>query len=90
MANMIKEKDKIKAMVQSGAIYRHYKNRQLYQVVGIAYHSDTKECYVVYKGLYTSGEFGNEPLFIRIVDVFLETIMQEGKEVARFELLHDR
>ena len=38
-----------------GGFYRHFKNK-LYQVRGVAIHSETKEKMVVYQGLYGSYE----------------------------------
>lgn len=37
--------------------YEHY-SRKLYEVVGVAEHSETLEEHVVYCGLYSSEEFG--------------------------------
>ena len=43
-------------MIQTGK-YQHYKGK-LYEVVGVAHHSETLEPLVVYKALYHSPDFG--------------------------------
>lgn len=69
-------------MVKLGK-YQHYKG-QYYEVIGIGKHSDTLEEYVVYRGLYNSEEFGNNPLWVRPKKVFEETVVVDEKEVPRF------
>ena len=62
-------------------IYRHYKGN-LYQVLHTAQHSETEETLVVYRCLY--GEYG---VWVRPLAMFAETVMIEGKQVPRFELI---
>ena len=62
-------------------IYRHYKGN-LYQVLHTAQHSETEEALVVYRCLY--GEYG---VWVRPLAMFAETVMIEGKQVLRFELI---
>ena len=69
-------------MVKLGK-YQHYKG-QYYEVIGVGKHSDTLEEYVVYRGLYNSEEFGNNPLWVRPKKVFEETVVVDEKEVPRF------
>lgn len=64
-------------------IYRHYKD-QLYEVIGVARHSETEEEVVVYRALY--GEFG---LWVRPLSMFTETIDHGGQRVQRFAFLRD-
>ena len=58
--------------------YRHYKGN-LYEVVGVARHSETEERVVVYRGLY--GEGG---LWVRPLKMFAENVLVDGHEVPRF------
>lgn len=64
-------------------IYRHYK-WGLYEVIGVAKHSETLEDLVVYKALYESAEFGINALRVRPLNVFQEKVVVDGKEVERF------
>lgn len=59
--------------------YRHYKNHQLYEVLGLARHSETNEELVVYKLLY-----GDYSLWVRPERMFFEIVDHEGKPVPRF------
>ena len=65
-------------MLHIGAKYRHCKGN-LYEVVGVARHSETLEEMVVYRALY--GEGG---LWVRPMGMFLENVTVDGKTVPRF------
>lgn len=65
--------------------YRHYKGK-LYDVIGIARHSETLQELVVYKALYKT-EFGEGSLWVRPKDMFLESVLVNGKALPRFEYL---
>ena len=51
-----------------GEFYRHFKNR-LYQIVAIAYHSETSEAMVVYQALY-----GEYKIWVRPLSMFMEEV----------------
>jgi hypothetical protein len=59
-------------------IYRHYKGN-LYEVLGVARHSETEEQVVVYRALY-----GERGLWVRPLGMFQETVAVDGREVPRF------
>ena len=61
--------------------YRHYKGNE-YTVVGVARHSETLEELVVYRQ-----EYGDRGLWVRPAAMFRETVMLDGRLVARFEPL---
>ena len=58
--------------------YRHFKGGE-YEVIGIAWHSETREEMVVYRALY--GEGG---LWVRPASMWEETVTRDGKTSSRF------
>lgn len=68
--------------------YKHYKGKE-YLVIGIAKHSETLEDLVIYKALYRSEEFGDDALWARPVNMFLENVIVDGIETARFEYIEN-
>jgi hypothetical protein len=65
-------------MTLKNGIYKHYKGN-LYEVVGVAQHSETLEHLVVYKTLY--GDFST---WVRPLGMFQELVEIKGEQVARF------
>ncbi len=66
--------------------YKHYKGN-FYEVINTAIHSETLERMVVYRALYESKDFGKDQLWVRPEKMFSETVIVDGKEIARFELI---
>lgn len=64
-------------MVKSGT-YRHFKGK-IYQVVGIAKHSETLEELVIYQD--------KKSLWARPKSMFEEKVMVKGKKTPRFKFL---
>lgn len=58
--------------------YRHYKGG-LYEVIGVARHSETEEHLVVYKPVA-----GDSGLWVRPLTMFVETVEVDGVVVPRF------
>ncbi len=63
--------------------YQHYKGG-IYEVIGIAKHSENLEEMVVYKALY-----GENGLWVRPLKMFLENVIVDEKEVPRFKFLEE-
>jgi hypothetical protein len=61
--------------------YRHYKGGE-YEVFFVATHSETVEKLVVYRTLY-----GDRGYWVRPLDMFTGTVVVEGVEKPRFELI---
>ncbi len=67
--------------------YKHYKSNELYEVIGIALHSETHEEHVVYKALYHSDKFGADCIWVRPKKMFLEEVKHNGCIVPRFQFV---
>ena len=65
--------------------YRHYKGK-LYEVLGVAHHSETLEELVVYKALYKT-KFGVDSLWVRPRKMFEEKVKIGKILVPRFKLI---
>lgn len=61
--------------------YRHFKGN-LYEVIGVARHSETQEEMVVYRALY--GEYG---LWVRPAAMWAETVDRDGYHGPRFQFI---
>lgn len=60
-------------------VYRHYKG-PLYDVIGVARHSETEELLVVYRPQY-----GERGLWVRPLTMFSEQVSVDGRRVPRFQ-----
>lgn len=65
-------------------IYEHYKGGR-YEILGTALHTETKEPLVVYRPLYDS----SVSFWVRPYDMFVETIIVDGKSVPRFRYIEN-
>lgn len=59
--------------------YKHFKGG-MYEVLGIAKHSETLEEMVVYKALYGDGD-----IWVRPIEMFTEKVLIGGEYVNRFQ-----
>ena len=71
-------------MVLELGLYKHYKGN-VYEVVGLAKHSETLEELVVYKATYQKD---GENLWVRPLAMFVETIVVDGNNVKRFTKIY--
>ncbi len=67
--------------IKVGNLYEHYKGLR-YKILGIARHSETLEELVVYQALY-----GEEDIWVRPLDMFLENIPINGQLQPRFKFV---
>jgi len=72
-------------------IYHHYKSKEkLYKVIGIG--RSTEDGYkemVIYQALYDIPELGGKGVvFLRPLEMFLENIIVDGKEIPRFTYIN--
>lgn len=61
--------------------YRHFKGNE-YEVIGTAKDSETLKEMVVYRALY-----GDNELWVRPLEMFLENVKVEGEETPRFKYI---
>ena len=59
--------------------YRHFKGN-LYELIEVAHHRESQEPVAVYRALY-----GDHGLWVRPLEMFLETIERDGAEIQRFQ-----
>ena len=62
-------------------IYKHFKGN-MYEVLGMALHSETVEEMVIYKALYGEGN-----TWVRPASMWDEEVEYEGRKVTRFEFI---
>ena len=65
-------------------LYKHYKGN-MYEVIGIAKHSETLEEMVVYKATYQEEPYN---IWVRPKAMFLEKIEINGNLIERFSKIH--
>ncbi len=65
-----------------GGIYTHYKGKQ-YRILGTCKHSETMEDLVFYECLY---ENELSRFWVRPAEMFVGSLVVDGKEQARFAL----
>ena len=63
--------------------YRHFKGN-LYEVIGLAHHSETMELMVVYRALY-----GEQGLWVRPAAMWNETVDKPNYHGPRFRYVGD-
>ncbi|MCI0382709.1 MAG: DUF1653 domain-containing protein [Chlamydiae bacterium] len=77
------QEEELKTQVPIDSVFHHYKGKR-YKILAIGRHHEDLEYQVVYQGLYHSEEFGDGPIWVRPLKMFLETIEVEGKKIPRF------
>lgn len=65
-------------------VYQHFKGNN-YKVLNIGRDSDTLEEVVIYQGLYD-----DNPVFVRPLNEFIETIERDGERIERFKYISDQ
>ncbi len=63
--------------------YRHFKGN-LYEVIGVANHSETMEEMVVYRALY-----GEHSLWVRPASMWEEVVDRDGYHGPRFQFVEE-
>ncbi len=75
--------NELDARVPTGAIFEHFKGKR-YKILGTARHSETLELCVVYQALYDEPTFGDHAVWVRPLEMFLETVTINGQKIPRF------
>lgn len=66
--------------IELDKVYEHYKGGR-YTIIGIGFHSETLEEYVVYKSQK------NSKIWLRPKEMFNETVVVNNDRVPRFKLI---
>jgi len=69
--------------------YQHFKGG-MYEVIGVAHHSEDLSEMVVYKSLYETAKFPKGTLWVRPKELFVDTIERNDTSVARFTKLESK
>ena len=67
--------------------YQHFRNKQFYEVIGVAIHTETRQELVVYQSLYKTEDFDVGQLWVRPKEMFLELVDNGSEKVSRFQAL---
>ncbi len=68
--------------------YRHNKTGHIYEVLGVALHTETEQYHVVYRALEPNPEKRyHYEFFTRPYEMFVEHVTLNGKRVLRFEYI---
>ena len=70
--------------------YQHSRNKEFYEVIGFAMHSETKEEMVIYKALYASPEYDIDQIWVRPKTMFFEEVEHERSIFPRFVKISTR
>jgi hypothetical protein len=69
--------------IKPGQIWRHYKGG-VYEIVGVAIHSETLEEMVIYKSLYDGDKYKKGTIWVRPKLMWFEKVEWKRKKVKRF------
>ncbi|MFH1521386.1 MAG: DUF1653 domain-containing protein [archaeon] len=72
--------------VEIGQRYRHFKGGE-YEIIALAKDCESLEDVVVYRSLYSSGNFKIGQIWTRSLEDFVRFKKVGGKKVKRFELV---
>jgi hypothetical protein len=75
---------KLVEQIKIGSLYEHYSGKR-YKVLMLGRSSEDTTLQVVYQGLYSCEEFGDNPIWIRPLSMFLETVTVDNKRAPRFK-----
>jgi hypothetical protein len=69
--------------------YQHYKTDKIYEVIGSGRHSETYEEMIIYRALYHCDKFGDNQVWVRPREMFLEKVTYNGNVIPRFRYIED-